>query len=45
MVDSDYTMEALKSDNKSIIDGFQDVGEKIVLIDSDYKQTIEKLLD
>ena len=32
-------------DNKSIIDVFQDVGEQIVLIDSDYKQTIEKLLD
>jgi AGZA family xanthine/uracil permease-like MFS transporter len=45
LVDSDCTMEALKSDNKSIIDGFQDVGEQIVLIDSDYKQTIEKLLD
>ena len=45
LVDSDCTMEALKSDNKSIIDGFQNVGEQIVLIDSDYKQTIEKLLD
>ena len=45
LVDSDCTMEALKSDNKSIIDGFQDVGEQIVLIDSDYKHTIEKLLD
>ena len=45
LVDSDCTMEVLKADNKSIIDGFQDVGEQIVLIDSDYKQTIEKLLD
>ena len=45
LVDSDCTMEALKSDNKSIIDGFQNVGEQIVLIDSDYKHTIEKLLD
>ena len=45
LVDSDYTMDVLKTDNKSIIDGFQDVGEQIVLIDSDYEQTIEKLLD
>ena len=45
LVDSDCTMEVLKADNKSIIDGFQDVGEQIVLIDSDYEQTIEKLLD
>ena len=45
LVDSDCTMEALKADNKSIIDGFQNVGEQIVLIDSDYKHTIEKLLD
>ena len=45
LVDSDCTMEVLKADNKSIIDGFQDVGEQIELIDSDYRQTIEKLLD
>ena len=32
------------SNNKSIIDGFQRVGEQVVLIDSDYEQTIEKLL-
>ena len=45
LVDSDCTMEVLKANNKSIIDGFHDVGEQIVLIDSDYKHTIEKLLD
>ena len=45
LVDADCTMDVLKADNKSIIDGFQDVGEQIVLIDSDYEQTIEKLLD
>ena len=45
LVDADYTIEDLKADNRSIIDGFQDVGEHIVLIDSDYKQTIEELLD
>ena len=45
LVYSDCTLDSLKADNKSIIDGFQDVGEQIVLIDSDYEQAIEKLLD
>ena len=44
LVDADCAMEVLKADNRSIIEGFQDVGEQIVLIDSDYEQTIEKLL-
>ena len=43
LVDADCTMDVLKTDNKSIIDGFQKVGEEIVLIDSDYEQTIEAL--
>ncbi len=45
MIDADCTVDSLKTDNKSIIDGFQHAGEQIVLIDSDYEQTIEKLLD
>ena len=45
LVDADCTMNVLKIDNKRVIDGFQDVGEQIVLIDSDYEQTIERLLD
>ena len=45
LIDADCTMDVLKADNKSIIDGFQHAGEQIVLIDSDYKQTIEKLLE
>lgn len=45
LVEADCTMDDLKADNKSILDGFQDVGEQIVLIDSDYEQTIEKLLN
>ena len=44
LVDADCRMDVLKADNKSIIDGFQHVGEQIVLIDSDYEKTIEKLL-
>ena len=45
LVYADCTMDVLKAGNKSIINGFQEVGEQIVLIDSDYEQTIEKLLD
>jgi gluconate kinase len=44
LVYADCSMDVLKADNKSIIDGFQCVGEQVVLIDSDYEQTIEKLL-
>ncbi len=43
LVYADCSMDVLKADNKSIIDGFQRAGEKIALIDSDYEQTIEKL--
>jgi hypothetical protein len=45
LIDADCTKDALKADNKRMIDGFQDAGEQIVLIDSDYEQTIKKLLD
>ncbi len=45
LVDSDCTMDSLKADNKSVIDGFRQVGEPVVLIDFDYKQTIHALLD
>ena len=45
LVEADCTMDSLKADNKSVIDGFQHVGEQIVLIDSDYEQTIKGLLD
>ena len=38
-------MDVLKTDNKRMIVGFQDVGKQIVLIVSDYEQTIKKLSD
>ena len=44
-VDPGCTIDSLKADNKSIIDGFRRVGEQIVLINTDYEQSIEKLLD
>ena len=45
LINTDCTMDSLKADNKSIINGSQHVGEQIVLIDSDYKRTIKRLLD
>ena len=45
LIYADCTMESLKADNKSIIDGFRCVGEQVVLIDSNYEQTIKALLD
>ena len=45
LINADCTMDSLKADNKSIINGFQHAGEQIVLIDFDYEQTIKDLLD
>ncbi len=45
MIDADCTIDSLKADNKSVIDGFQNAGEQIVLIDSDYEQILKALLD
>ena len=45
MIDADCTMERLKADNRNILSGFQHAGELVVLIDSDYEQTIKGFLD
>ena len=45
MIDADCTKESLKADNRKILSGFQHAGEQVVLIDSDYEQTIKWLLD
>ena len=39
-VDSGCTIDSLKEDNRKIISGFQQAGEQVVLIDSEYEQTI-----
>ena len=44
LIHADCTMDSLKEDNRRIINGFQHVGEQIVLIDSDYEQTIRRQL-
>ena len=43
-VDSGLTVTALTEDNERFINGFRNAGEKIVLIDSNYEQTIKELL-
>ena len=44
LIYADCTMDSLKEDNMRIINGFQHVGEQIVLIDEDYEQTIRRQL-
>lgn len=42
---ADCTMDTLKEDNRRFIDGFLNAGEQVSLIDSEYIQETEKLLD
>lgn len=41
---SDVTADGLKKDNRRIIEGFSRAGEEVNLIDSDYEQTIAKII-
>ena len=45
LIGADCTIGSLKTDNRTVINGFQHTGEQVVLIDSGYEQAIEKLLD
>ena len=42
--DADCTMDSLKTDNRKFINGFQQAAEQVVIIDSNYEQTIKALL-
>ena len=44
-VNTDCTKDVLKEDNKRMVDGFERAGEQVSLIDSNYEQVIEKVLD
>ena len=44
-VNTDCTKDVLKEDNKRMVDGFERAGEQVSLIDSNYVQVIEKVLD
>lgn len=43
--DTFCTPQSLKADNRAYIQGCQENGEQVVLIDTDYNQTIERLLE
>ena len=45
LVDSDCTPNSLKADNQIMIDGFQNAGERVVRIDSDYEQAIKSFIN
>ena len=45
LVYADCSVESLKTENTRIAEGFRLVGEQVVLIDSDYEQTIKELLE
>ena len=44
-VDTGVSIDGLKRDNKKYIQGFRDAGEQIVIVDSDFEQTIAGLFD
>ena len=43
LIESDCTIAGLTEDNERYITGFRNAGERIVLIDSDYEQTIKNI--
>lgn len=45
LYDADYTIQSIKEDNRAYIEGCRKNGERVVMIDSDYQRTINKLLD
>ena len=44
LVEADCTIAGLTADNESYIEGFQNAGEHVVIIDDDYEGTIEALV-
>ena len=44
LVENDVTVDGLTAENQRMIEGFSDAGEEVVLIGSDYEQSITELL-
>lgn len=42
---ADFTMDKLKADNKKMAENFQNAGETVVLIDSDFEKSINNFLN
>ena len=45
LVDADCTISGLTTDNKRYIEGFRNAGERVVIIDDDYEETIENTIN
>ena len=45
LYDMDFTSDSLKEDNHYYINGFAQNGEQVMLIDTDYENTIKSILD
>ena len=43
--DSDLNAKDLKSDNQKNIEGFQKAGEKVILIDDDYQESLQRAFE
>ena len=44
LIENDFSIDGLIADNQRMIKGFQDAGEQVVLIESDYEQSITEIL-
>ena len=45
LIENDFSIDGLIAENQKMISGFQDAGEQVVLIESDYEQSITEILD
>ena len=44
LIENDFSIDGLIAENQRMITGFQDAGEQVVLIESDYEQCVTELL-
>ena len=44
LIENDFSIDGSIAENQKMISGFQDAGEKVVLIESDYEQSITEIL-
>ena len=44
LIENDFSINGLIAENQKMISGFQDAGEQVVLIESDYEQSITEIL-
>ena len=44
LIENDFSIDGLIAENQRMIEGFQNAGEKVVLIETDYEQRITEIL-